>query len=160
MFCTQNLRARLYETSWLDTGSFKGKSIFKYKSAIMEVCPTIKFRLYEAGWKRVGSLAKLDRFHEICQQPTWGELARLYNGLSQDENGLVHAKNGIVALTLQTYLNGTNFRVDLFSWGQKNRFSREFIFANLVFPKLSRGLIFANSAFLNFSPGFIFAKQI
>ena len=56
------------------------------------------------------------------------------------------------------YLNGTNFCLDLFSRGQKNCFSQEFIFATLVFPKFLLGLIFANSAFLKFSP--IFATDL
>ena len=87
----KSFRAWLYEADWLGAGSFKGKSIYKYSSAITETCPTIKFRLYEAGWKRVGSPAELARFHET-DRPTWGKLARSYNGLSRGKNGLVHVQ--------------------------------------------------------------------
>ena len=62
-------------------------------------------------------------------------------------------------LTVQ-YLNRTNFRADLISRGQKNRISRGFNFANLVFSKTSRGFNFANSGFLKISRGFNFANSV
>ena len=43
------------------------------------------------------------------------------------------------------YLNRTNFRADLILRGQKNRISRGFNFAKLVFSKISRGFNFANA---------------
>ena len=58
------------------------------------------------------------------------------------------------------YLNRTNFRADLISRGQKNRISRGFNFANLVFSKTSRGFNFANSGFLKISRGFNFANSV
>ena len=58
------------------------------------------------------------------------------------------------------YLNRTNFRADLISRGQKNRISRGFNFANLVFSKISRGFNFANSGILKISRGFNFANAV
>ena len=51
-------------------------------------------------------------------------------------------------------------RKDLISRGQKNRISRGFNFANLVFSKTSRGFNFANSGFLKISRGFNFANSV
>ena len=67
---------------------------------------------------------------------------QLVNGQLGTVDNIVFTESGI----LEIYINGTSFCMELFSRGQKNRFSR--------------GFVFANSAFRKFSPGFIFAKQI
>ena len=61
---------------------------------------------------------------------------------------------------MDNYLNRTNFRADLISRGQKNRISRGFNFANLVFSKISRGFNFANSGILKISGGSFLERNV
>ena len=62
--------------------------------------------------------------------------------------------------SISGYLNRTNFRADLISRGQKNRISRGFNFANLVFSKISRGFNFANSGILKISGGSFLERNV
>ena len=72
----------------------------------------------------------------------------------------LHPDKNLYRKKPESYLNRTNFRADLISRGQKNRISRGFNFANLVFSKTSRGFNFANSGFLKISRGFNFANSV